>query len=88
MSTARRLIDRVVEEQEQATVRIELSGSPQAIQRGLKYLARQKGGLKKAVGAGATGATVKVAEPKMKPADKGGKDAKDGKFGKRPGSRI
>lgn len=60
-STARTLIDRIVEEQEHAIVKVELTGSPQAIQRGLKYLAKTKGGLKKAVDGGAK---VSVTEPK------------------------
>lgn len=60
MSNARELIDRIVEEQEHATVKVELTGTPQAIQRGLKYLAKTKSGLKKAVDGGAD---VKVSEP-------------------------
>ena len=65
-SPARTLIDRIVEEQEHAVVKVELTGSPQAIQRGLKYLAKTKGGLKKAVDGGAK---VSVTEPKA--GDKG-----------------
>jgi hypothetical protein len=91
MSNARTIIDRLVEEQEHAVVRVELTGSPKTVQQALKQLAKQKGGLKKAVG---DAGSVKISEPKVEPA-KGGdkpadkKDDKGGKpaFGKKPADK-
>lgn len=81
MSNARTIIDRLVEEQEHAVVRVELTGSPKTVQQALKQLAKQKGGLKKAVG---DAGSVKISEPKVEPAKGGDKpaDKKDDKGGK------
>ncbi len=80
MPNARALIDQIVEEQEHATVKVELTGTPQSIQRGLKYLAKSKQGLKKAV---KDDGSVKVSAPEKSGGDDDSPakdDDKDDKF--------
>lgn len=69
MSNARDIIDGLVEAQEQAVVRVELTGTPKTVHQALKQLAKSKSGLKKAVDG-----TVKISEPSIKPVKDDGED--------------
>jgi hypothetical protein len=82
MSVSRNIIDAIYEEKEQASVKVELIGSPSSVQKALRQLARDKGKkLAKAAAASVDPEKVQVGADKD---DEGkGKEEKDDKSGKK-----